>query len=490
MNLANILFETVKKQPEIQAILGPGNEELCTYQQLGEQIKQVANALLNSGIRPNDSIGLHLPSGKDYIILTYAIWHCSACVVPIPVELAQQEKHEICNKICMNAIITKTNLKNLFKDFQLGSYSTITKDIIVFPIKCNSEHPFGFHQINAAFLRFTSGTTGNSKGVVLSHQTIYERINAANEFMKISPDDRVVWLLSMSYHFTVSIVSYLTFGAGIILCENHFGETILAAINRHAGTVIYGSPVHYELLSNIETSQEKSHLRLALATTAAPRTEVTEMFAHRFGIPLGQAYGIIEVGLPCICEGGTTARVGSVGRVLPAYEIQLRGAEYPEKTGNVEIRGPGFIDAYYSPWQTRSELLNDGWFTTGDMGYLDADGYLFLLGRSNDSINAGGMKFFPQEVEKVLESFPGIKESFVFAVPDLRLGESPIAHLVLNQNFKLTEQEVKDYCSRHLAAYKVPTKILFVDAIVKTASGKKIRRKIKNNLLEAPIHES
>ena len=132
---------------------------------------------------------------------------------------------------------------------------------------------------------------------MLSHETIFDRIHAANEVLKIGPDDSVVWLLSMSYHFTVSIVAYLSFGAGIVLCPNYFGKTIVEAANWHGATLIYGSPVHFRMMAH-ETSGLPLHLRLAISTTTALTKEIEQAFYQRFGIPLSQAYGIIEIGLP------------------------------------------------------------------------------------------------------------------------------------------------------------------------------------------------
>src|SRR5262249_36486471 len=152
--------------------------------------------------------------------------------------------------------------------------------------------PPGFASIPSAFVRFTSGTTAAAKGVVLSHETIHERISAANEVLQLGPHDRVVWLLSMAYHFAVSIVAYLSFGAGIILLPHHFAQAILTAGRRHKGTMIYGSPTHFAWLASAPAPDPWPELRLAISTTATLDRATADRFHAQFGVPVAQALGI------------------------------------------------------------------------------------------------------------------------------------------------------------------------------------------------------
>jgi long-chain acyl-CoA synthetase len=263
-------------------------------------------------------------------------------------------------------------------------------------------HPDAFDSLSAAFIRFTSGTTGAAKGVVLSHQSIRERIHAANEVLKIDNQDRVLWLLSMSYHFAVSIVSYLSHGAAIILPDNHFASATCDAANRHNATIMYASPAHYTWLTEAIGAQLPASLRLAISTTAGIRQDAAQKFLRKFGLPLTQALGIIEVGLPFINTEFAADRPEAVGRVLPSYQLKLERSELGPTFKEVWLRGPGFVDAYYEPWQSREQIMPEGWFRTGDVGEMDVDGCLFLRGRTKDVISVLGAKFFPQEVESVV----------------------------------------------------------------------------------------
>jgi len=220
-------------------------------------------------------------------------------------------------------------------------------------------------------------------------------------------------------------------------------------------------------------------LRLAIVTTAALDPAVAEAFYQRFQIPLNETYGIIEVGLPCMNLDKPREKRGSVGKLLPAYEARLHTIDQAAGLGEIQLRGKGLIDAYYEPWQERHEILqkNGGWFATGDLGEIDEEAYLHIRGRSKEVISVGGMKFFPQTVEAVLESHPAIQEACVFRYPDERLGEIPHAHVVKTPGIDElpSPKDITAFCAEHLAEHKIPAQITFVDRLLRTASGKLIR---------------
>ena len=478
MNLTELFQQTAARQPDHPAILGPAEADCWSYAELASRVQIMANQLREAGIDSNLTVGLHYPSGRDYIVVTYALWLCGTAVVPIAVELTAEEKEAVCHGIHLDAVVSPASTADLFLPWQSATPHILDDDVLVIPMQSQKTPPAGFQTLNPAFLRFSSGTTGTSKGVILSHETIQERIHAANAVLQIGPDDRVMWLLSMSYHFAVSIVAYLSFGATIVLCRNHFGSTIVRTTARHRGTLIYGSPVHYDLMAHDRSDIQLPDVRLAVSTAMYLRGEIADAFQRRFDLPLSEAYGIIEVGLPCINHDRPLDKRGSVGRVLPDYEIQLEDEGLGDELRAIKLRGKGFLDAYYEPWQPRSDIMPGGWFATGDLGYLDADGYLFIQGRSKEIINTGGMKFFPQEVEACLESHPAVSEACVFAHRDPRMGEIPHAHVVADTGAAEPpgEPALKAHCARHLAAFKIPEKIEIVGELARTASGKLIRQ--------------
>ena len=477
MNMDDRFRETARRQPEHPAIVGPRPDVTITYAQLDEAIDAASGKLQALGVKRGDCIGLHLPGSAQYIIWNYAIWRCGGCVVPIPVELAPEEKAEVCRQIAITYLVSPRRTAGFADAFSCADAGDdLGNELSLFRIRSPREHPAGFQDVAGAFIRFTSGTTGNSKGVVLSHQTIDERIRAANDALSIGPRDRVVWVLSMSYHFTVSIVGYLTLGATIVLPTNHFAAALLDAIRRHEATLLYGSPMHFALLAD-SPQATRLPLRLAISTTSSLDGRVAQAFYDRCGLPISQALGLIEIGLPCINVDFAAQHPGSVGRVLPAYELRMVDVGLGADMREVFFRGPGFLDAYYHPWQTRSQIMPDGWFGTGDVGFVDEHGCLVLRGRSKDVINVMGMKFFPQEVESVLVTHPSVQSAAVFARPDERWGEAAHARIVPRGTAGDTlEAQLRQFCLARLASYKVPQRFEFVAALPKTASGKVLHR--------------
>jgi long-chain acyl-CoA synthetase len=476
MNLYDTFRATSRRQPAAPALLGPGPGDRLTYGQLAEAIDAAADRLHDAGVRPGDCVGLHCPSGADYIILTYAVWRCGGCVVPIPVELADREKQEICRTIALAWVITGPQRASFVEPFRRGP-AVQTPAAAVVPVAARREHPAGFDPLASAFIRFTSGTTGMAKGVVLSHETIGDRISAANEVLHIGPGDRVLWLLSMSYHFAVSIVGYLSFGAAVVLPADHFAPAVQDAARRYGTTLIYASPAHYAWLTEAASAELPPTLRLAVSTTTGLERGAAENFRRRFGLPLTQALGIIEVGLPFINVDFAADRPEAVGRVLPAYRLRLDDTGLGPHYREVLLSGKGFLDAYYEPWRPRAQIMPDGWFRTGDIGELDADGCLFLRGRTKDVISVLGAKFFPQEVEAVLLSHPGVAAACVVARPDARLGEVPYARIVPHDPAEPpAEAELLRYCRQRLASFKVPQRIEFRHDLPRTASGKILHR--------------
>lgn len=484
LNLYEQFHRTALRQPDSPAVLGPRADAAVTYRALDEAMQEAAGKLRAAGVKPGDCVGLHLASSLEYIICTYAIWRCGGCVVPLPAELTGHERAEILKCLALDHVICARRDADSIAQFLAAQPSELMPQVVVAPLHLQREHPDGFRDIHAAFIRFTSGTTGASKGVVLSHESIDDRIRAANDVLCIGPRDRVLWVLSMSYHFTVSIVAYLSLGAAIVLPANHFAAAVVEAMARHRATLLYASPMHYALLADYAQGRPLPDLRLAVSSTATLDGGVAARFRERYGRAVSQALGIIEIGLPCIHVEATAERATSVGRVLPAYEIRLADIGLGGAAREVQFRGPGMLDAYYEPFRTRDQIMPDGWFRTGDVGRLDEEGYLYLLGRAKEVINVMGMKFFPQDVERVLASHPAVAAASVYAATDGRRGDKVHARIVPRQgehNGHGTadlENQLRMFCKQRLAAYKIPDEIEFVARLPQTASGKVLHRAV------------
>jgi long-chain acyl-CoA synthetase len=287
----------------------------------------------------------------------------------------------------------------------------------------------------------------------------------------------------MAHHFLVSILLYLRFGATILLPTSSFAAPVLDLARRERASVFYASPYHYGLLAKDRSDTRLDGVRLAVSTADGLREETALRFRERFGFPLVQALGIIEVGLPVMNRASAATKPTALGRSTPGYEIWLRGEagrpleqSAPDRTGEICIRGTGLFDAYLSPFTLARDALENGSFRTGDQGYVDADGDLHLLGRRGNRINMAGMKFFSEEVEAALDAHPAVRASRVFAKEHPHLGEIPVAELVLEPGAEAPDRKaLVAHLKARLPAYKIPRELRVVDELPRTATGKLVR---------------
>jgi acyl-CoA synthetase (AMP-forming)/AMP-acid ligase II len=467
VNLTDLLRATVERHPDRPAQSDVANGRSLTYAALLAEVEAVATTLRAAGVRAPQRIALVGSNSFAYVGVAFGILAAGGCLTPIAANLRDAEQEKILTGIDVNGIV------RVPADGTAWTFEWIDRE---------RSAPAGFAELHPAFVRFSSGTTADAKGVILSHEATVARVAAADAVLRFTPDDRVLWMLPLAYHFAVTIPAYLRAGAHILLYPETQPAKLAAALAAHAATVLYASPVQLDRLAAVAAPPPLPALRLALSTAAPLRTETAARFETRFGVRLGQAYGIIEAGLPCInTRADDTIASNAVGRPVPGYEIGIfsEGGEalVTGTAGEVGIRGPGLFDAYYAPWTPRAAVLRDGWFLTGDVGSLDASGALTLDGRLKSTIVVAGMKFFPEEVEACLAAFPGIAESRVFARPHPHLGELPRAEIVLaSGTAALDRAAVEAHCARHLSPYKVPVELTVVTAIPKTAGGKIVRR--------------
>jgi long-chain acyl-CoA synthetase len=288
----------------------------------------------------------------------------------------------------------------------------------------------------------------------------------------------------MAHHFVVSILLYLRYGAAILLPSGPLARPILELAAQEGASVIYASPYHINLLAGDTSGIALPALRLAISTAEGLRREVAEAFRARFGRPVSQALGIIEMGLPLVNLAAAEAKPTALGRPLPGFRVLLRGEDgapvtdsSPERTGEICIRGPGAFAAYLDPWTPAQRVLEPDGFRTGDQGYFDADGDLFLVGRRASRINMAGMKFFAEEVEAVIDAHPGVKRSRVSSREHAHLGEIPVCEFeALDPEKAPTKGELLAHCKARLPAYKIPREFTRVEALPETATGKLARR--------------
>lgn len=451
-----------------------------TYSSLEKSILQVEERLLMMGVGKGDRVAVDC-DGRDLIVITFAVMYAGACAVAVPRHYSGREREALFEQCAVTTLICPKGSD--ISPRVAGEIEEEGLTDIFLLSRRPPELPFpslGAAAFDGSFLRFTSGTTGESKGVLFGERSLVERVFAANKALKICEEDVVIWVLPMAYHFIVSIILYLHAGACIVIPENTLPETVRNAIRDRGVTVIYANEYFLRMLIAHCSEDDLKSVKKTFSTSVAISEKTALKFYRKTGVPVMQAYGIIEVGLPFVNVDKPLEKPGSVGSILPDYRVQIvddEGAQVSAgKVGEVCLKGCGFFDAYLSPFRSRDEVCPGGWFHTGDMGSLDEEGYLRLLGRRGDVINCMGMKIFPDEIEEVLNQHPAIKRSLVKPVSHPYLNEVPGAIIVLHEKTLVPKaDELISFCGQYLAVYKIPRSFEFVGSLPETESGK-IRR--------------
>jgi len=480
MNLVELLYSSVERHSSRRALTDVRSGRSLSYGQLARETQRVAALLKTEGVERGQRIGLLAPNDLAYVPAAFGLLAAGACMVPLASNLTPAETAEIVRDVQLNGCLAWPKADVLPGASGGAVVQGGECDNFTFRwLDRDAEAPAEFDSLNPAFIRFTSGTTARSKGVVLSHEATAARVEAADRVLAFSEEDRILWVLPLAYHFAVTIVAYVRAGTHILMCPDTLPRAMVDAVQRLKPSVLYAAPLHFERMANLGPSEPLTSIRVILSTAAPISPAVMDRFESVYGVPIGQAYGIIEAGLPCINLGTEGLPSTSVGRPVPGYEVAVLSDDgkrlgAPETLGEIAVRGDGLFSAYYSPWQLREQITRDGWFLTGDLGWLDQVGALHLKGRKKTVMFVAGLKFFPEEVEDCINQFRGIKESRVFSRPHARMGEVPCAEVVLDSR-GCDLDALKTHCARLLSSYKVPLEFTVVDAVPRTPSGK-IRR--------------
>jgi long-chain acyl-CoA synthetase len=470
MKVLDEIRARARERPGAAALIvgAPEGSREISYAALVERMDADAARLSAAGVGRADRCGLLAPQGAGFVEAALSILAAGACLAPIPSDCPGAALERFAEQAALHHVVREA----------CGELRCETRRSVP---AVDGEGDSVFRALEPAYLRFTSGTTHERKGVILSHARIDERLEAANQALRIGPEDRILWLLPMAHHFVVSILLYLRFGATILLPSASLARPVLELASRERATVLYASPFHHHLLSKDASALGLADARLAISTAEGLRDEVAVRFRERFGIALTQALGIIEVGLPVLNLAEAETKPLALGRPLPAYEVwlrdedgrALRGPGGPERTGEVCVRGPGLFDAYLAPWTPAATVIEPDGFRTGDQGWFDADGTLFLAGRRKSRINMAGMKFFAEEVESVLAQHPAVRECRVLARIHAQLGEIPVAEIVLaDPAHEPRRSALLAHCREQLPAYKIPRELRFVPELERTVTGK------------------
>jgi acyl-CoA synthetase (AMP-forming)/AMP-acid ligase II len=472
----NSLITTAATQPDQLAIADEFG--ILTYRALYEHAESLKTFLFQVGIIPETGLALITGNNRYFIIGLYAGIGSGCVVMP----LANYQRPEEIKKALAEArihFILTDNPEIAALGKQVTTTGLLGQPLYVSETGFSKQEKTVLFISGVAVMRFTSGTTGDAKCVILTHQTILDRIRAANEGLQLSAGDRVIWILPMAYHFVVSIMLYIHYGCGIIISDDFLAENILTKAAEYSGTFLYASPMHIRLLATTKHQVSLPALKRVISTTAGINPAICKAFEEKYGLPVSQAFGIIEAGLPIINLGKSKEHPEAVGYGLPSFAISILDDAFRPlpngEVGNLAVKGPGMFDGYLSPPTRKEEVLKEGWFITGDLATMSNDGLIEIKGRTKNVINVLGNKVFPNEVEDVINLFEGIIESKVYSQRHALMGEIVAADVIVKPDILFDSESLIQHCRQLLSPFKIPQRIRVVDHIEMTPSGK-IRR--------------
>ncbi len=342
-----------------------------------------------------------------------------------------------------------------------------------------------------AAICYTSGTTGRSKGAMISHGNLLSNARTLVALWAFSERDVLLHMLPIYHIHGLFVAAHCALLSGATMLFRPKFDAAVALADLRRATVMMGVPTFYtRLLQDTELNAEAvTHMRLFISGSAPLLPETFDTFAQRTGHRILERYGMTETGMIASNRLDRPRRAGSVGWPLPGIELRVADAQghpLPQgETGTVELRGPNVFKGYWHlPDKTAAEFRDGGWFITGDLGRMEDDGSLWLVGRGKDLIISGGLNVYPKEVELLLDAMDGVEESAVIGVPHPDLGEAVVGVLTLKKGATLDEAMTIAAIRENLAAFKTPKRLMVVDELPRNAMGK-----VQKNLLRQRFGE-
>ncbi len=474
MNVFETLSYSAKQWPNRIAIIDAGGS--LDYQSLWREVEALRVQLDRLGVGEGQGVGIRARNGRAFVIGALAALGCGAVIMPIHHQMKPAELADMLARAPLCVILDDGS-----NPAQPGKTITLENpggNGLRFTRQDGPQMPLAPEIKNAAFVRFTSGTTGQSKGVVLTHDDVLERTRAANAGLGLTCEDKILWVLPMAYHFYVSIILYLEVGATVIVNNDFLAENILDAAAKHQATFLYVTPMHIRMLNGEKSGRAlPPSLSRVMSVSSRLDPQAARDFQARYQVPVSQGFGIIEVGLPIMNLAEAEEHPEAIGRPVPGFEAMIvNEAMHPlpeGETGQLVLRGPGMFSGYLNPPRLREEVLHDGWFLTGDLAHRDGGGRIVLDGRTSSVIHIAGHKVFPEEIAGVLDQHPAVLRSRVFSRPHPQFGEAICAEVQLRHGSSpASGEEILAFCRRQLSSHKVPTSLEFVSEISMTTSGK------------------
>jgi len=500
-NLAVILSETAHATPDKPVATFDGGR--LSYAELDLASGLLAANLAAAGIEPGDRVALQLPNIPQFLIAYFGILKAGAVVVPLNVLLRAPEVAYHLADSGARALVTWAGvLAEAAKGAEAAGvdavYAVGTDLALPFerlldraapPLETVTRQP-----TDTAVIVYTSGTTGRPKGAELTHIQLYMNADIPGRLFDVQQDDVVITALPLFHVFGLSSILdvCVRFGCTMSLIPRFTAAAALTAIQRDRATIFEGVPTMFaDLLSCPDLDgYDLSSLRVAISGGASIPSPVLDAFEQRFGVVILEGYGMTETASTTTFNiSAAERRAYSVGKPIWGTQTQVwdpdcrRLPPGRENVGEVVTRGLHVMKGYWQNPEATEAAFTGDWLHTGDLGYFDEDGFLFIVSRKKELIIRGGYNVYPSEIENVLHAHPAIAEAAVVGVPDERLGEEVMAVIVLRSGMELAEADLVAYCRGQLAAYKCPRIHQFRTELPKNTLGKVL----KDELVRAAV---
>ena len=495
MNLARVIEG---HDPAAIALISRGRP--TTYGELYEQIARLRGGLASIGVGDGDRVAVLCSNSRHFVLVYFATLGLGAVAVPLnPLSPAPELESEISNVSAKVVVIEKVSTgtwNNVDRSRVPSVASVVSCDPPSAPTgsipigELLAAAPVDVCDVDAehlATLIFTSGTAGKPRAAMLTHGNLEANLTQSKSTEDHVRSGDVIFTVLPLFHIfglNVAMTMGLSVGATVLLVQRFDPTTAIESISERSVTVLPGPPSMWSAFAYFDQLEgsEFSTVRLALSGASRLPIATAQLMRDRFGVDIREGYGLTEASPIVTSSVGEEVRFGSVGRVLAGVQVRLVNDDGDIPAGDVGeiwVRGPNVFAGYFRDADVTDKVLtDDGWLKTGDLATVDDDGYLWLVDRAKDLVIVSGFNVFPAEVEDVLHTHPDVAEAGVVGVPHPHTGEAVKAFVVAAAGSDIDEESLVEYCLDHLARYKCPNKIMFVDELPRNASGKLVRHQL------------
>lgn len=465
--------------------------EKLTFFDLTTRAQLLAKNFAQLNCKKGDRVLICLSNSPDFAVALLASWLEGCVVVPINPLYKNRELAALYRDCQPKVVVALDALASFFQS--QGEAPVITQNTK--PLSLASMYrerlpklsPTSLSPQDLACILYTSGTTSDPKGVMLTHGNLSANVHAALKELPVQNDDTLLTALPLYHSFglTCCLLLGLTAGCKNIFLDRFTPQRVFELVKKHSVTYLPGVPTMFDYLLNHpgKKQQDLASLRYCFSGGAPLSLETLKGFEAEFGVDILEGYGLTETSPVITLSGGSTLRkLGSVGKPLSCVKVRvLREDASPcavGEVGEIVVSGDSVMAGYFNQPEETAKVFRDGWFYTGDLGKLDADNYLYIVGRKKEMVIVGGFNVYPKEVENVLRQHPKVAEAFVQGRQGPGKGESVCAYVVPKPRSRLSYEEILEYARENLAAYKIPRHLAIVKKIPRTDTGKVDRKSL------------